>query len=270
MKPKTSIKIIAALALASPTVYADLTFTAPSMATPHVATQLEKNWTTDLGHHWRYIVTGYSYSLNAAVPNGGKVSANTLLYQRGNTIFPGFTQVSASIMGLPILSDSLSTSYLHGTTGLVSHTFNSPIVIENKTISATFNYSTNMVGGADFITIYGSALKAPPIPVGSLTAPSYVRYGGLPTLAWFISKSLGNETTTEQPPTGTVTTDAPNSGSGKTDSGHGNNIDGIDSSNPGKAAAVWAARGSLDTDYNNNGIIEDDEAGTYISQTPVE
>lgn len=273
MKTKNSISTITVLALASLTAHADLTFTAPGMTAPYVATQLNKSWVNDLGHHWRYSITGYSYRLHAAPPNGGKVAGDSLLYQTGNTAFPGLTQASASITGLSILSDSLNTSFLYGTTGLVSHTFSSPIVIKNKTISASFNYNTNMVGGADFITIYGTTLKAPPIPVGTLTAPSYVRNGGQPTLQWFISKSLGDEDVTTPSATEAPTTDSPNSGYGGTNNGHGNNVDGIDSSNPGKSAAVWSKKGFYDTDYDSDTIDNDDEGhggGSAISKTPVE
>jgi hypothetical protein len=273
MKTKNNISIITVLALAPLTAHADLTFTAPGMTTPYVATQLNKSWVNNLGHYWRYSITGYSYQFHGAAPNGGRVAGDALLYKTGNSAFPGLTQTSASITGLSILSDSLSTSFLYGTTGLVSHTFSSPIVIKDKTISASFDYNTNMVGGADFITIYGTTLKAPPIPVGTLTAPSYVRNGGQPTLQWFISKSLGDEGVTSLSTTEAPSTDSPNSGHGGTNNGHGNNEDGIDSSNPGKSAAVWAKKGFYDTDYDGDSMADDDEGhggGSAISRTPVE
>ena len=46
----------------------------------------------------------------------------------------------------------------------------------------------------------------------------------------------------------------------------------IDVTNPGKSAALWALKGYYDTDYNGDGIAEDDEGhggGSAISQTKV-
>ena len=45
---------------------------------------------------------------------------------------------------------------------------------------------------------------------------------------------------------------------GKSNNGHGNNIDGIDVSNPGQGAG--GPNGELDTDYDNDGAFEDDES----------
>ena len=45
---------------------------------------------------------------------------------------------------------------------------------------------------------------------------------------------------------------------GKSNNGHGNNIDGIDVSNPGQGSG--GPNGELDTDYDNDGVYEDDES----------
>lgn len=249
--------------------HADLTFTAPGMTTPYVTTQLDQHKHTNIGKYWKYIITGYDYRIYAGVPDGGKVSGNQLRYKTGSSSFPGLTEVQAKINGQLILQDSLSTSIYTGTTGLISHTFANPIILEDQEIDTGFMYETNMIGGNDYITIYGSALQAPPVPIGTLIAPSYVRDGGRPTLQWFITKSLSNEVVAVVIPAETQI-ESSNSGSVKSNNGHGNNVDGIDVSNPGKSAAKWAAKGLYDTDYNGDGIAEDDEGhggGSAISQT---
>ncbi|MBT8044953.1 MAG: hypothetical protein KJO79_08375 [Verrucomicrobiae bacterium] len=271
MKTKNCISIGALLAVSATMVHADLTFTAPGMSTPYVTTQLQKHKHSELGNYWKYIITGYDYRLNAGVPNGGKVAGNTLRYKTGNRTFPGHTTIKSKIEGQSILQGSLNTTSIAGTTGLVSHTFSSPIIIEDENITTCFEYETNMIGSNDYVIIYGSALTAPPVPIGSLVAPSYVRDGGRPTLQWFCTKSLSNDVVTVVIPPETEN-EAPNSGPVKSNNGHGNNIDGIDVSNPGKSAAKWAKKGIYDTDYNGDGTYEDDEGhggGSAISKQPV-
>ena len=89
-----------------------------------------------------------------------------------------------------------------------------------------------------------------------------------PQLNWSISKSASQTQQPNNPKTEDVSAaesessseDAANNGLAKSNNGHGNNLDGIDVSNPGKSAEKWAESGMYDTDYGNNGIIEDDEA----------
>ncbi len=271
MKTITCLSTCALLALSSTTSHADLTFTAPGMTAPYATSQLSLLHYKDIGHYWKYIITGYNYRLYAGVPDGGQVKGYALRYKTGDMPFPGVTTVSAKINSQLILTASLSTSLISGTSGLVSHTFSTPIIIEDSDINAGFNYNTNMIGGNDYITIYGSALVSPPVPIGTLIAPSYVRDGGKPTLQWFITKSLSNDVFQVSIPNETEI-ESSNSGSGQSNNGHGNNVDGIDSSNPGKSAAVWARRGYYDTDYNKDGSTQDDEGhggGSAISQEPI-
>jgi hypothetical protein len=258
MKTRTCISTCALIAASATMVHADLTYTAPGMTTPYVNTQLEEHKHIELGNYWKYIITGYDYRIYAGVPDGGKVKGNALRYRTGNAAFPGFTTIETKIEGEELIDAELSTSVISGTTGLVSHTFSSPIIIEDEDIRVCFKYETNMIGGNDYITIYGSALSAPPVPIGTLVAPSYVRDGGSPTLQWFITKSLSFEIVNVVIPPETEI-EASNSGPVKSNNGHGNNIDGIDVSNPGKSAAKWAAKGFYDTDYDGDGVAEDDE-----------
>lgn len=271
MKTTNCIIASALLSFSAAKVHADITFTAPGFTSPYVSTQLEKHVHHDMGEYWKYIVTGYEYRLYAGVPNGGKVTGNSLRYKTGETSFHGQTTIEAKINRQVILQDTLRTNVISGTTGLVSHNFSSPIIIQNQVVTTCLQYATNMIGGNDYISIYGAALLAPPVPIGNLIAPSYVREGASPTLQWFISKSLSNDIVAVEIPVIT-NIESPNSGPVKSNNGHGNNEDGIDVSNKGKSAAVWSKKGLYDTDYNGDGVYEDDEGhggGSAISDSPV-
>ncbi|MBT8037472.1 MAG: hypothetical protein KJO21_08000 [Verrucomicrobiae bacterium] len=268
MKTLSACAIIAA---GTSIAHADLTFAAPAMSAPYINTQLSKTWSSNLGSYWKYTITGYEYRLEAGVPDGGKIAGGQLRYKTGKSQFPGATSLSASINGQTIISANLSASYQSDTSGLVTHTFSTPIVIESQNITPSFTYTTNMVGAADHLIIRGTVLDDSPVPIGTLVAPSFVRDGGRPTLIWAISRSLGDEVVNVSIPPETEL-QAPNEGSGKSNNGHGNNVDGIDSSNPGKSAAKWASKGYYDTDYDGDGIAEDDEGhggGSAMSQDPV-
>ena len=259
MNTKTNISIGSLLLVSAGLAHADLTFSAPSMETPHVNTQLNKNWSQNLGNYWKYVITGYEYRLNAGVPDGGKVSGNALRYKTSNASFPGRTTLTASINGKVIASATLNASLITDSKSKTQG-FTTPVTVENQDIRASYSYSSNMIGGADYILLHGAALTAPPVPVGSLIAPSYVRDGSKPTLEWYITKTLGAEVIEVNIPPATET-ESSNSGHGKSNNGHGNNADGIDSSNPGKSAAKWAEKGLHDTDYDGDGTFEDDESG---------
>ena len=250
-------------------VPADITYTAPGMEAPYVTTQLQKHVHHELGEYWKYIVTGYEYQIYAGVPNGGRVKGGSLRYQTGSLLFPGKTRIKSKVNGRVLFEDTLNTNSFSGTTGLVSRTLSSPIIIQNEEIINCLEYTTNMIGGNDFISIHGAALLAPPVPVGTLIAPSYVRDGGKPTLQWFITKSLTGDIVVVEIPV--CERPSPNEGPVRSNNGHGNNEDGIDVSNPGKSAARWAKKGVYDTDYNGDGIYEDDEGhggGSAISSVP--
>jgi hypothetical protein len=271
MKIKNWISTGALITASAAVVHADITYTAPGFESPYLSTELQKHVHQELGEYWKYIITGYEYQIYAGVPDGGRVKGDTLRYKTGSASFPGKTTIKSNVNGQVLLEDTLNTSSFSGTTGLISHTFPSPIIIQNEEITACIQYSTNMIGGNDYISIYGAALLAPPVPIGTLIAPSYVRDGGKPTLQWFITKSLSNDIViVEIPPV--TDNESPNVGPVKSNNGHGNNEDGIDVSNPGKSAAVWAKKGVYDTDYNGDGTYEDDEghgAGSAISDSPL-
>ncbi|BDS08518.1 hypothetical protein NT6N_35580 [Oceaniferula spumae] len=272
MKANKSIIGCTLIAAAMAPAYADLTFVAPGMDSPYVTTNLSKDWSQNLGTYWKYIINGYEYHLYAGVPDGGKVKGNgQLSYKTGNAQFPGATSLTAKINGQTIVSKNQTAHNINDSTGRIIHNFSSPIILTEQSITPSFTLSTNMIGAGDYITIIGSALEAPPTPIGTLIAPHYVRDGGRPTLQWFITKSLEGAGTTEEvviPPE--TENESSNSGEGKSNNGHGNNVDGIDSSNPGKSAAKWAAKGYYDTDYDGDGVAEDDEGhggGSAMSKT---
>ena len=138
MKTKTCISTCALIAASATMTHADLTYTAPGMTTPYVTTQLNQHRHADIGTFWKYIVTGYNYQSYAVVPDGGNVSVDELRYKTGSSTFPGSTTVRAKINGQLIFENTLNTSSYSGTTGLVSHTYSSPIIIENAEIDTGF------------------------------------------------------------------------------------------------------------------------------------
>ena len=269
MKTINSISTCALLSFSATMVHADITYTAPGMEAPYVTTELQKHVHHDMGKFWKYIITGYEYQLNAGVPDGGRVKGGQLRYQNGSQSFPGETTLKTKVNGQQLFSKTLNTSSFSGTTGLISQNLPTEIIIEDQEITLCLQYSSNMIGGNDHIILHGAALLAPPVPIGTLIAPSYVRDGGKPTLEWFITKSLSDDIVIVEIPV--CKQPSPNEGPVKSNNGHGNNLDGIDVSNPGKSAARWAKKGIYDTDYNGDGTYEDDEGhggGSAISQTP--
>lgn len=111
------------------------------------------------------------------------------------------------------------------------------------------------------------------IPTGTITfaVPSNIVDQSMgeffPLLNWSITKSASQSPQTQNPATEDIqaeesdsgSEDAVNNGLAKSNNGHGNNLDGIDVSNPGKSAEKWAESGKFDTDYNGDGSYEDDE-----------
>ena len=72
-------------------------------------------------------------------------------------------------------------------------------------------------------------------------------------MEWIITKSPSSEVVVAEVPLA-VYADGAGADVQKTNHGHGNNLDSVDVSNPGKSADKW-----VDT-QNEDGTIEDDEA----------
>lgn len=273
---KTIASCCAIVAACLGTANADFTISAPGFSAPYRTTELSKSWNNNLGSQWRYVIVGYTYRLNAGTPNGGKVTGNgELRYKVGERAYPGETRFSVSVNGKTIVSQSHRCNMISQTSGTVTYKLDAPLVITDQMVNVSFDYESNMIGTGDYITFHGYSLLAPPVPSGSLVAPSYVRSGGFPTLEWNINRSYEDKIVDIVITEPEVEQESSNSGHVKSNNGHGNNADGIDVSNPGKAAAKWSQRGYNDTDLNGDGVIDsadDDEAtggGSAISKTPV-
>lgn len=294
------MKTIATLAILTAGItssHADLTFSAPGTASVH-GTGL--NYSVDHSvknqdgqNYQKYRITGYSYQLNAGrlsntAFNKGFGTANSvrglLMDANGN---PTTGNITAQVI---VKSGGTNKWAMPELTFTASHkddikegsvTLSTPVEIKESNIDLGFSYVTDMLTSGDSITIHGEAINLLPEPTGSLNLAKntalldreFSEEGYYPPLNWRISKITGSTsasgTTTGTTTGGTTTTttessseaeDADNIGLAKSNNGHGNNLDGIDVSNPGKSAAKWAEKGMFDTDYNRDGSFEDDEA----------
>ncbi|NWK54428.1 hypothetical protein HW115_02315 [Verrucomicrobiaceae bacterium N1E253] len=254
MKTTTILTIGTAILISTAISQADITLKAPG-ATSAIGTSTPGSLTLDAGNHKKYEITGYA--VDAGQTNQGlSVSASV----NGTRIFSGISLVKKG--------------------GVSVVTLDTPIVIKdaNAIISLSYDGSEDPKSGVS-VEILATITDATVEPVGTLKAPLVVKNDGLelPLLNWSISKFLDNEAVTP-PSTGggnedeSSSEDAANVGKGKSNNGHGNNLDGIDVSNPGKSAEKWASYGKFDTDYNGDGEYEDDEGrggGSAMSNTPV-
>jgi len=243
MKTINSISIIASIAISLTTSHAGVTFSAPGLENPYTTPELNVQLllqTAPTSEYWKYKITGYEYQLEAAPLSGD----NTFL---------GKTSIKVMVNNQVVLSEVFEPSNSSGT-GLVSGILSSPIIIDNEEIITSLTYNTDMVGGNDHVRLIGEAVVAPPRPTGSLKVPDLVASGASPTLEWIITKSPSSEVVVAEVPLA-VYADGAGADVQKTNHGHGNNLDSVDVSNPGKSADKW-----VDTDYNEDQTFEDDEA----------
>ncbi|NWK54418.1 hypothetical protein HW115_02265 [Verrucomicrobiaceae bacterium N1E253] len=255
MKTKTSINTLALLAMSVATSQADLTFTAPG-GDSATGSSTSGTLAINAGEHNKYQITGYT--LDAGQTNKGLT-------------------VSASANGTSIFSNAS----LVKKGGVTTVTLANPITIENSITTITLSYNGEEAPKSGVVVeILATITDASVEPTGTLEAPLLAADDGqeLPFLNWTISKLMDANAETANPATGSSgedqseSEDADNIGKAKSNNGHGNNLDGIDVSNPGKSAEKWASQGKLDTDYNGDGEYEDDEGkggGSAMSQTPV-
>lgn len=298
MKTKTTIITLAAIASGVATSQADLTLSAPGTS-PITGTGLNygpayHSVKNEEGENYKqYRITGYSYSLVAGrlwytASNKGFGTAKAvkgLLIDHNGTPVPGSISVQTSVRSSGVnawVMDELRFTARHkDDTKTGSHTLTTPIVIDDSNIELSFRYVTDMLTTGNSIAIHGEAINLMPIPTGSLNLAKNTAIvdldladsGYFPPLNWQISKltNQSNDGGASTPGTGTGggtdttesssdSEDAANIGLAKSNNGHGNNLDGIDVSNPGKSAAKWAEKGMFDTDYNGDGTYEDDES----------
>ncbi len=292
----------AATALLVANSYGDITFAAPGMESASSVTGTDIKHSEALGLFYEYEITGLEWQLSAGTPTG----SDTII--KGNGDFhQGDTSrestLTVTIAGRTILGPGgdastatlTATSIYDKSSGTV--TLSEPFVVKAADINLLIEQTSEMTGdGSSYVAIKGVCLKNPPVPVGDLEVSATVREGATPQCYWVIrregvygtapsfsvtnaswspgSSGSGSGGSSSSGSTDGSTevggTDAPNAAVNKTNNGHGNNIDGVDVSNPGKSAEKWAARGIIDESiqpgYDGEADDEGSGGGSAVSQ----
>ncbi|GAA5495248.1 hypothetical protein Rhal01_01423 [Rubritalea halochordaticola] len=290
---KTVITTLGTAGLLTVAAYADLTLAAPGMETAESYQGLNIQESIDLGQFYEYKVTGYSWLLIAGKPYDGKIhpSSGQLVKAIGNEQYVGQSIAQSSIAGSKsgtkwVVENASLTAYNIEDDASDSVLFDSPIIFKNENVTVGCREVTNMENDVEsYIIVHGVSMKEPPVPSGDLQVNGLVREGFHTNLNWILKRegiegtepsvNTGEWTdsttpgeTTARPPgenenSDPTAIDSSNSGQDKTktNNGHGNNTDGIDSSNPAYSKQKW---------YENdtNGGIDDESTGGDRTGSP--
>ncbi|SHK27061.1 hypothetical protein SAMN02745181_3538 [Rubritalea squalenifaciens DSM 18772] len=262
---KTVITTLGAAGLLTAASHADLTLAAPGMETAESYQGASIQESIALGNFYEYKVTGYSWLLVAGKPYDGKIhpSSGQLVTSTGNDQYTGQSTAQASILGTKsgskwVVSSASLTAYNIEDDASESVLFDSPIIFKNEDVSVSCSETTNMESDVEsYIIVHGVSMKEPPVPTGDLQVNGLVREGYHTSINWILKRegiegtepsvntgvwtddSTPGETSAKPPgqekkETDPTSTDSSNTGedSTKNNNGHGNNIDGVDSSNP--------------------------------------
>lgn len=256
---KTLVATVALATFLTADSQADLVFCAPGMSSHEPFTGSSINETVDLGEHWRYVVTGVEWRLSAGLPENGKLDGADLV-TRNNQDFIGESNLSVSVGGRSILSGArlIADSIDDFSSGAVE--FAEPIEFASEDVKFAISQSSNMVGDhGSYVVIKGYSVVLPPEPIGSVDAEKVVSLNNdLCTISWTIKRSGARAYAPALPdPQGYTVVDATTA----TNRGHGNNADGVDADNPGRAAEVWRDRGLIISDDNFTGVDTDEGGG---------
>lgn len=116
-----------------------------------------------------------------------------------------------------------------------------PVVFTDKTISMKWKVVSNSKGIDGYMKILGTVIKSKPVTSGELLTDQIVYQAGTtPKIAWLITRGDYGGSAEEEH---------------QTNNGHGNNADGVDSSNPGQGG------GGPNADGADSDSTVDDEAG---------
>lgn len=145
--------------------------------------------------------------------------------------------------------------------------FDPPLVFEDAAVGFTINQNLvhmtedNSHGDSiSYIYIHGVA-TGPTVPTGDITVEAMTNAGEYPNIDWKITRVAELIQTPAiaggpgQDSGSDSSADAVETESTKTNNGHGNNIDGVDVSNPGKSAEKWELRGIID----ESGEVDDEK-----------
>lgn len=282
----------AATALIAATSYGDVTYSLPGLTEVKSLSGDNTSATTDLGFHWKYVITGYKWKVSAGAPNSGSVdnegyylSSNgqrvTLKSEltasiNGKTITTGneyleSAKISDNVTSTdPVVSDAhgnkleVTTTYSGDTitsSGSVTFSKDQYIEISLENIALTVSHSGSMnAGDGTYIQFSGVAIKDTPTATGKVypvkegEATSKENYflasiGTTPTIHWEIALDGEPVDFSPNPEEIQDTWKYTETEIVKNNNGHGNNEDGVDSSNPGK---------SKKHNYDPSGDVDDE------------
>jgi hypothetical protein len=283
----------AATALLAATSYGDITYSLPGLAEVKNTSGGNSSETASLGEHWKYVITGYTWKINAGDPVNGFIDGEGYYTDAEGNRSPVSTTITASLNGQTLTrgfekfeTDRITTSVdssttsekLNGNKYEVTYTANGTITSVGGTVdfeaegidfvevalddvNLTVSESGSMIASAgSYIQFTGVAIKDTPNATGKLypirdgeqtTADSYylTEVGKTPTIYWEIALNGESVNYTPQPDEITGEWEYILTTIEKNNNGHGNNIDGVDVSNPGKSKKHF---------YDPSGLIDDE------------
>lgn len=247
----------------------------------------------EIKDYWSYEITGINWQLSAGTPFDGQLGSNGKLETKWGTAYPGASTLQLSDGNSWLVSNAqfnhgtnplpqYLTDKNSGSISFATPKSYPPHPTTGKNLTFDLRQVTNMNDdGGSYVQVHGVAIKSAPAPYGSLTVTSHVNEGGKPTVNWLMGRedatgtaptipsSTVNWTPTITPGDSTSSpsvsgcstkvkngkcSKATNCGVGKTNNGHGNNIDGVDSSNPGKSGQNFGdPSGSYDDEGKGGG-----------------
>ncbi len=253
---------------------------APGMKTPMVLNSVGGTVGVDLGAPFRYEIWGVSGSLTLGdTAVGAKVKTNdpfkrfqansnknnvdshswVKLQVNSEKFYPSSLFVMGDRAGLTtgdvrMTGEHWVTSQRHGvsTVNLVFH-------LAGTTSGLNTPYPNSNPTG--YFYVLGEYQATPPPPTGTLTvSPKYVQAGNTTDLTWSIYRagSATNYSCAACAPTGTQTIIGTpiltaTADGGKDNNGHGNNLDGVDVSNPGQGNGGPNGAIDLSGSYDDEG-----------------
>lgn len=277
MKTITLTGLAASALLALPVVAQGIDCFAPGMTTSAKLTAAGGTLSVDLGEPFRYEIWGISGSLilgNAAV--GTKLKSGEFTPTANSSKVNSFSWVKLQVNA----EDYPANLYISGgepgiSTGPVNLKSDHWVINQRQGINKV-NLVFHLAGSNNSTTLYpnsnptgsfvvlGEYQKTPPPPTGTIAAsPKMVKVGESTGVTWQINRagSASDYKCSACAPTGVstiigtpVVTGTVVIGDGNSNNGHGNNLDGVDVSNPGQGHG--GPNGAIDL----SGSI-DDEGG---------
>lgn len=284
----------AASALLAATSFADITYSLPGLSEVRTISGANASDTTSLGEHWNYVITGYTWKINAGDPVNGFIDGEGYYTDAAGDRSSVSTSITASLNGRTLTqgfesfsSDRITTDFdttytsekLNGNKYEVTYTANGTITsvggsvdfesegidfveVSLDDVDFTISESGSMIASAgSYIQFTGVAIKDTPNATGKIfpisdgettTADSYylTEVGKTPTIYWEIALNGEAVDYTPQPNDITGEWEYTLTTIEKNNNGHGNNIDGVDVSNPGKSKKHF---------YDPSGSIDDEK-----------